>query len=187
MNKTIISTFVALAMLFGTTGVALANPSTFNSATSTAAATTTVKYMRPGVATTTVPTFDAYSQTFAGSSYKADFAVLLIQFTASSTLSTLNGAFEYSADGIDWYRNFLIDPNQVATSTGSTFGLVNPFSFQMKFASSTTIGGVAYTNANMTTAALLVPTPLRYTRIVLSEIGANGAVWASLLPIRQTR
>lgn len=189
MKKTLISIIAAFMAIFGAAGTAFANPSGFATATSTAAATTTLKYMTPGTATTTTPVYDAYAQTTNGGfTTKADYAALLLQFTASSTNSTLNAAVEYSQDGIDWYRNFLIDPNQIGTTTvNATFALLNPFSFSWKFASSTTIKGVGYTNADQSTAALLIPTPLRYTRVVFAETGANGAVWASLIPIKEQR
>lgn len=174
--------------MFGAAGTALANPSSFATGTSTAVATTTLSYMTPGTATTTTPVYDAYAQTFSGGlTSKADVAGLLVQLTASSTTTVLNANVEYSQDGIDWYRNYVIDPNQVATSTGAAFSLVNPFSISWKFASSTLIRGVTYTNPAQSSAALLIPTPFRYTRVVFSLSGANGAVWAQLVPIKEQR
>ncbi len=173
--------------LLGMAGTAHANPSIFAGATSTAAATTTVSYMTPGAGTSTTPVYDAYAATFSGGQVaKADYAGLLVQFTGSSTATVLNATVEYSHDGIDWYRNFVIDPNQTGTTTAPVFSLANPFSFRWQFASST-VGGAAQTATNRSTAALLIPTPFRFTRVVFSMIGGNGAVWAQLVPIKEIR
>lgn len=177
---------LALLAVFGVAGTAHANPSYFATATSTAAATTTPAYMTPGTATTTTPVYDAYAQTTNGGlTAKADYAGLLVQFTASSTASKLTGNVEYSQDGIDWYRNYVFDPSQ--TSATSTANNINaPFMISWQFASST-VGGAAQTNTNRSTAAMLIPTPFRYTRVVFSMTGANGAVWAELVPIKEQR
>src|SRR5215207_7495848 len=118
MKKALISTVAALLTMFGTVGTALANPSSFATGTSTAAATTTLKYMTPGTGTSTTPVYDAYAQTFSGGmTSMADRAGLLVQFTSSSSVTVLNANVEYSQDGIDWYRNYVVDPNQIGTST----------------------------------------------------------------------
>jgi hypothetical protein len=181
-------TTAALALaLFALAGTAQANPSTFANATSTAAATTTLRYMTPGTATSTTPVYDAYEQTFAGGSVaKADYAGLLVQLTSSSSVTVLNATVEYSHDGIDWYRNFVIDPNQTGTTTAPVFGIANPFSFRWQFATST-VGGIGLGTSNRSTAALLIPTPFRFTRVVFSLTGGNAAVWAQLIPIKETR
>ena len=188
MRKTLVSFLAAFLTMFGAAGTALANPSYFANGTSTAAATTTKAFMTPGTGTSTTPVYDAYAQTFSGGiTSKSDKAGLLVQFTGSSTASILGAAVEYSQDGIDWYRNFVVDPNQIATSTtSSTFSVVNPFAFSWKFASST-LGTASAVNPNLSTAALLIPTPFRYTRVVFTLTGANGAVWAQLVPIKEQR
>jgi hypothetical protein len=109
----------------------------------------------------------------------------VVQFAASSSNSVLNLSVEYSVDGIDWYRNFITDPLQVGTST-IVNALNTPYSIQQKFASST-VGGIALTNANSTNSksAIMVPTPAQYTRVVASLTGGNGAVWMNLVPIKQ--
>jgi len=176
-------------MGFGNAEKAHANPSAYAVATSTSAATTSPSYMGAGTGTTTTPTYDAYAQTVSGgATYRADFAGMLIRFAASSTATTLKATAEYSHDGIDWYRSFVIDPNQPATTTAPVFNLANPFSFSWTFASST-IQGAGLTNANSatSTAAVLVPTPFRFTRVVFSMTGGNGAVWAQFIPIKEQR
>jgi hypothetical protein len=168
-------------------GMAHANPSSFaNGVTTGNAASTSPAYMTPGAGTSTTPVFDAYAQTMSGgATSKVDQAALLVQFTASSTTSVLNIAVEYSQDAIDWYRNYIIDPTQVGTTTA--LGIGTPFSTTWKFASSSVGGAVVPANSNRSTATILVPTPLRYTRIVASMTGANGAVWMQLVPIKEQR
>jgi len=171
---------------FGVPGVARANPSYFAVGTSTSSASSSPAYMTPGAATSTTPVFDAYAQTFnGGQTFKADSAGLLVQFTGSSTASVLNQSVEYSQDGIDWYRNFVIDPNQVGTTTWPAFTVGTPFSSSWKFASSSVGGAAPAANNKRSTAAVLVPTPFRYTRVVFSITGGNGAVWAQFVPIKE--
>jgi hypothetical protein len=188
MIRTKITAALAGAIaLLGMASTAHANPSVFANATSTAAATTTLSYMTPGTATTTTPVYDAYAQTFAGGSIaKADYAGLLVQLTSSSSVTVLNATAEYSHDGIDWYRNFVVDPNTIGTTTAPVFSVTNPFSFRWQFATST-VGGTGLGTSNRATAALLIPTPFRFTRVVFSLTGGNGAVWAQLVPIKEVR
>jgi hypothetical protein len=177
---------IAAIAVFGTAGTAHANPSYFANGTTTSAATSSPAYMTPGTGTSTTPVFDAYAQTTNGGlTSKADYAGLLLQFSASSTASKLTGNVEYSQDGIDWYRNYLTDPIQVGTTTWPTFNVGTPFSLSWQFASSTTGGGAVASNSNRSTAAMQIPTPFRYTRIVFSMTGGNGAVWAQLVPIKE--
>lgn len=186
--KAILSVLGLVALFgFGWAEPVHANPSTFAISTSTSAATTSPRYMTAGNSTTTTPVYDAYAQTLSGGqTFKADLAGLLVRFAASSTATTLNTNVEYSHDGIDWYRNFVMDPMQPATTTAPVFTLGNPFSSAWRFASST-VGGAAVNAAGgaTSTAAMLIPTPFRFTRVVFSLTGGNGAVWAQLIPIRE--
>src|SRR4051812_48178680 len=124
--KTKLAALVAAAVaLLAPAGVAFANPSSFaNGVTTGSAASTSPAYMTPGTGTSTTPVFDAYAQTVAGGqTSKADYAGLLMQFSASSTVSKLIGNVEYSQDNVDWYRNYLFDPTQ--TTGTSTVNAVN--------------------------------------------------------------
>lgn len=166
--------------------VAYANPTFFaNGVTTGNAASTSPAHMTPGTGTSTTPVYDSYGQTFGGTPYKTEFAGLLVQLSASSTNTVLNMAVEYSQDRIDWYRNFLIDPSQYGTTT-SQFALFAPFSVTWKFASST-LGPASTISPTTTTGALMIPTPFRYMRVIFSMTGANGAVWAQLVPIKEQR
>lgn len=175
---------VATSLLGAT--VAYANPRFFgNPVTTGNTASSTPAYLVPGTSTSTTPVYDAYAQTQNGAKFKADKATLALQFTGSSTLSTLNASIEYSNDGIDWYRNFVIDPNAMGTTT-TPYSLATPESINWKFASST-VGGVALTASNgaTSTAYMLIPTPARYTRVVISLTGDRGSVWAQIVPIKE--
>jgi len=170
---------------FGWTEPVHANPSTFAISTSTSAATTSPRYMTAGNSTTTSPVYDAYAQTLSGGqTFKADYAGLLEQFTGSSTATVLNRSVEYSQDGIDWYRNFVLDPMQFGSTT-PTYRLATPFSTSWTFASSSVGGAPVASTNNRSTAASVIPTPFRYVRIVYSLTGGNGAVWAQFIPIRE--
>jgi hypothetical protein len=191
MNKTQKNTFlifVVLAVSLSVFGFAYANPSYFaTTVTTNSAASTSPAYLTPGVSTSTTPVYDAYAQTVAGGgTYKADSAGLVIQFTASSTASVLNASVEYSADCIDYYRNFVLDSRQLGTST-APYSLDTAFSARWKFASSSLNGTAVSASNNLSTAALVVPTPFRCTRVVFSVTGGNGAVWAQLVPVKELK
>lgn len=187
MTKATIIAALAAALGLLVAGVVHANPSYFASGVTTNnAASSTPAYMTPGTATSTTPVYDAYAQTSGGgAAYKSDQAGLLVQFTASSTDTVLSLAVEYSQDGIDWYRNFVVDPNQMGTTT--PLAIENPFTTTWTFASSTVGGEALGANSDRSTAAILVPTPFRYTRVVASLTGGNGAVWAQLVPVKEQR
>jgi hypothetical protein len=186
MKRSLLTAVLSVIALFAVAGTAQANPSYFAIGTSTNAATTSPAYMTPGTGTSTTPVFDAYAQTLNGGvTSKADTAGLLVLFTASSTNTVLNASVEYSQDGIDWYRNFVVDPNQTGTSTAPVFSVGNPYSFSWQFASSTVGGTAVASTSNRSTAALLIPTPFRYTRVVFTMTGTAGAVWAQLVPIKE--
>lgn len=187
MNKL---TKVFLAVLavasFGIGLTAYANPSAFGGTVRTGStASSTPAFVVAGVSTSTTPVYDSYAVTSGGRTTKADKATMAIQFAASSTATTLNWSVEYSNDRIDWYRNFVLDTNQMGTTT-TPFSFANANSNSWKFASST-VGGLATTNANSATgtAFMIVPTPARYMRVVFSMTGGNGAVWAEITPIKE--
>ena len=174
-----------LLMLAGSARIAHANPTIFASATTTkSAASTSAAFMTPGTATSTL-VYDAHAQTLGGGTYKTDFIGLLVQFSASNTSATLNLSVEYSQDGIDWYRNFVADPTQFGTTTPAA-QIATPFTTTWKFASST-LGGATSSDAVRSTAAMIIPSPFRYTRLVSTMTGANGAVWAQFVPFKESR
>ena len=188
----------ALALMFISIGVFLfttnthANPTTFTQSAKTSIATTSPVFQTAGNGTTTV-VYDAEgvsgtNQTNNGNSnaYAADQAIALVQFTASSTSSTLKLNVEYSDDGIDWYQDTPSNPNGYASTTFPVdLGVVPQYSW--KFASST-LGGVAVSASNnRDTRALTLFTPSRFTRIVATCAagGTNCGVWIQILPRKQ--
>lgn len=179
---------VAVA-IFAVALIAHANPTFWASSASTATATTSVAYITKGAATTTTPVYDSYSvngtnQTNTNNNQSAESAVMLLRLTASSSATTLNISFEYSQDKVDWYQdNLQVQQNgttsqQIAIQTANTYSWV--------FASST-IGGDANIGSTTMTKAITVPTPTRYVRPVFTMTGANGAIWAVILPKKQDK
>ena len=86
-----VAAIAGLSVYFISIQVVSANPSFFLRSVSSSVGTSTITYMTPGLATTT-EVFD----TGASGAGSVDSAVLAIQFTASSTASTLAWRYEYS-------------------------------------------------------------------------------------------
>jgi hypothetical protein len=174
-------------ILLGFVQLALANPFTFASPATSATATTTRTYMAVNttLATTTV-VYDSFemngtNQTNKGNTQAANKATLLIQRDASSTASVLNVAIEYSDDGIDWYQNNLF----ATASTSQPIQLAPVNSYTWNYAS-TTVGGAPVLAATASTSkAILIDTPLRFVRAVFSVTGANTAIWAKFVPLKE--
>ena len=174
---------IALVYAFGVQ-IAKAQPTYIGLTVQTATATTSVRYLTPGTGTTTL-TYDAYVPTT--NSYTPAFATLLIQFAGSSTASTLGINIEYSQDGIDWYKSSTLSPFSPGTTTNAVnLGATN--SYTWTFASST-VGGTGVTAATgaTSTRAIMLSTPLRYVRSVVSITGAGGAVWQQIVPTKELR
>lgn len=162
----------------------------------TGIASTSVKYMTPGAATTTL-VYDTYcqngsNQTDVGNTSVANSLALLTQLSASSTNTTLNIAIEYSQDNVDWYQDNLL----ASTTSGFTlpFPVTNPNSYTWLFASST-LNGVAQANNGPTASStrigkvMKIYAPTRYVRIVYTlgvASGATGAaLWGQILPLKE--
>lgn len=143
-------------------------------------ATTSVTYLTPGISTSTL-----IYDTQCGTSASPDSSAFLVQFTGSSTASTLSIAFEFSPGvagvdcrasptACDWYADdmFTISTTSPRTGLGTTNNYLLPFA-------STTVGGVTGVSSR-TTRAIDVATPTRYIRAVLSlPAGSlNGAVYS---------
>lgn len=169
---------IAVIGIFGITGTALANPSYFSTGVKTDTETSSVDYLTPGTGTTTL-TYDTY---VSGQTTKADSAALLTQFAGSSTAAILGINLEYSQDGIDWYKDNL----DLGATTTQSVSLNTAKSYSWNFASSTVGGGVV-TNANGATSTKIftVKTPTRYIRAIYTITGANGAIWATLIPSKE--
>ncbi len=188
MKKTyLIALALVIGTVFGFGSVAHANPFFFVPVSSTAIATSTLSYMTAGTATTTL-VYDSYCGigltslpcTSVAQPRVGEGAVLLLQFTSSSSAASLNVNFEYSQDAVDWYPAV-----NVVASTSAITNLNIGHSLTID-AASTTIAGVVQAN-NRTHRAVDVLTPVRFVRAVLTlPVGStNGAVWASFVPRRQ--
>lgn len=175
---------VLLALIsIGLSKTVLASPSFKANSAKTSTATTTLLYMTPGTATTTV-TYDSKetagtNQTNGGNTYLPNSALLKIWLKASSTATVLVTNIEYSDDAIDWYQDNL------STFAAGAIAIATPNSFTWTYAS-TTVGGagvVATTDTGQ--KAILLKTPSRYIRAVLSVTGKNGAVYAEIAPTKE--
>ncbi len=174
---------ITIVVVFTNSNIVKANPYVSATPIRTATATTTVTYMTAGTATTTL-TYDTFlvgSNTIATT--KASYAALLIQFTGSSTASTLRTNIEYSDDGIDWYQDGGSSFNFSTTTKPYDIGQVAFFSYNF----SSTTAGLGAGNATTSTRAVLLNTPLRFTRAVftLPSGSLNGAVWATIIPTKE--
>lgn len=181
---------IAAALLLPGTQ-AHANPFYAGTRAVSAAATTTVSYLTPGLATSTV-VYDSYeangtNQANGGNQTLPDSLAVLVQGNASSTLTTLTLACEFGLDNpasglIDWYQN------EVLGATTTNAGVQNisvPNSMSFTYASST-VGGTAGTGSTSRFAkAFVCPVPTRYVRAVISDTGAGASVWTALVPKKQ--
>lgn len=141
----------------------------------TATATTTVAYLTPGTATTTLSS-DLYS---ASSNTKANGALVAFQYTASSSAAALKARVEYSNDGVDWYAES-IPLAETATTTLMTTTF-REYSWN-NFATTTDYGGSG--TASRIHQSFSIATPTRYVRVkfYVPAGAGNGALWASLTP-----
>lgn len=190
----------ALAMLgimFFAVKVADANPSQFTETSQTASATSTLVYMTPGTATSTLP-HDSY-RTSTGNNYANSLTELFVQFSASSTGSQLNINLEYSngypgvdcittPGACDWYQDTGTNVKGFSTTTTNVF-LTNVPQYQWKFASSTVGQAALQGSNNRDTRALAVNAPARYVRAIFTCAvgGTNCAVWGQFVPIKEIR
>ncbi len=179
----LLALFVTAFLLFSKVE---ANPLAYATTVQTAAATTSPAYLTPGVATSTL-VYDSYAARPTG----ADKIALQVQAIGSSTASVYNISYEYTngAPGLDcvgsptscdWYKD---NTFVVSTSSAANQAVATPNSFSWTFASSTQGGAAATDNRALKT--FIVPTVVRYTRVIFSITGANGSVWAQIVPAKQ--
>lgn len=152
-----------------------------------AVATSSPSYMTPGTATTTYSVDTGAGNTFAPN----NVAILLTQFTASSTASVLAWRYEFSQDSscgtnpttADWYAyDAPITENAVGTTSPLALSSL-PLENKWTFASSTPGAGAATStgaDGNTIKKAILVPLHTRCARAMFYvPVGAgNAGVWA---------
>lgn len=172
--------------------VASAMPDTFCLSTSSGA-TSSPAYMTPGTATTTLYA----SGGCADSVYGAKQYALAVQFTGSSTASTLQVRQEFAQapygvnciatpNACDWYAGTFSSMNNYGTTTISSTGIdmsVIPV-YSWKFASSTIAGLAPASNNNRDMKILTFPGLTQYTRFVFTMAqvaNGNGAVYAQVI------
>jgi hypothetical protein len=193
LNLSVAIFFLMVVLAFASaTAFVYANPMQFTATASTAAATTSPVFMTPGTATSTVryDTFQSNgtTQTNTGNTYLTNQTQLLVQFTASSTSSTLNINLEYSQDGIDWYADAPTNVVGYATSTFSV-SLNQIPQYQWKFASSTIGQAGALVSNNLDTRSIAVNVPTRYVRAIFTcgAGGTNCTVWSTFIPVKEIK
>lgn len=176
---------ICAALLFAST--THANPSAYATTAQTSSATTSPAYLTPAIATSTL-IYDSY----AARPVIADKASMGVQFTGSSTTSVLSVSYEYTngAPGLDclnapgscdWYKDNMLVP--VTATTSQSYSVNLPVSFSWTFASSTQGGSSATSDRSL--KMFTVPTPTRYVRAIFTITGANGAVWAQIVPAKE--
>lgn len=179
---------IALATLIGlfaVIGVVKANPLAFNRF-QTASATSTLAYLMPGAATTTL-TLDAQN----GNNFAANSAELLIQLKASSTLTTLKWRYEYSQDAacqsapatVNWYAESI---NLAAATASSTVEVRDFKEYSWNYAS-TSIQGTQTVATPFALKAFSVATPTKCVRVIFYlPIGsANAGIWAEFVNVKE--
>src|SRR3990167_1045093 len=172
---------VAVIVLWGSQKVGAAISQFFPSDCYTAAATTTLNFMTPGTATTTL------ACNMGGEGAKE--AVVVAQVHASSTATEYLFGIEESMDGIDWYP---ISAQQIASSS-PIFSLYDKGTVRYTYAS-TTIGGVAEAenalNGSRNNISFSVPTRMSRVRVFVGLASStnavparsNGAIWMKIIP-----
>lgn len=178
------------SLLFVVVGLVKANPQFFQAESGTAAATSTMSYMTPGAATTTL-TIDSYklvqSSTETSNPTAYNGLSLAVQFEATSTGSRLVRYYEYSSDNIDWYpQNVELNINATTTIEVQHRKLYE-FSFP---ATSTPLSNaeLPLTNGKARVHKIVdVPILARYVRVnFYIPVGSmNGAVWAEFMPRKE--
>lgn len=157
MKKYLIALIVILGIMVGANS---ASAMTYFKRAATATATSSVVYMTPGTATTTltIPTEGV------------DDVYLFIQFNASTTASQLKWTVDNTFDGIDWY--------------GEDYGTVSAIASAH---SSTTISNTWLPNATgrLLKVTKLTTSPALSKKVTFSlPIGtANGALYAELVTL----
>lgn len=170
-----------------------ANPLGFANGAMTATATTSLKYMKPGTATTTF-TYDAYgvngsNQSNSGNTNAPTKLALALQFTGSSTpknsaiaTTTYKVSLEYSTDNKDWYGDAYTAFG--TTTNAQNITLLTSRTFKL---GTQTSKGVLIGSTTPTKVLIGIEAPTRYVRAVVTiPIGStNGAVWGELLPEKE--
>lgn len=201
LQHKILIAWVAAILLFAVfAGIAHANPSfwpRFRTTGTGSTATTTVNYIKFGIGTTTI-VYDSFNPNDA--SLKADSALVVFQFTATTTIATpkMNARVEYALDtgtncqvtprACDWYPASAAVNSSPATTTIMTGNFAD---MQFSLATSTTDqGGSSFYNSGATSTIMqsfAIDTPTRFVRVkfYMPSGGGNGSLWAAIQAAKQ--
>jgi hypothetical protein len=170
-SMTAILLFVVCGYFVAQTSVVQAAIQQLGLRTQTATATTTVAYMTPGTASTTI--------TVDNSLNTPNEMSLYVQLTSSTTATVLNWEYEYSMDQIDWWDEDLT-PTSVAIADTQV---------QHSSTTITHVWNPGDANASTSNKVFIMPNKYaaRYSRVVFTlPIGVdNGALWAEVVPIKE--
>lgn len=172
-----------------------ANPFYTGTGAKSALASTTQMYIRPGLATSTLPIYDSYEQGGTNQTNSSNLTIpntvaVLLQGFASSTASVVNAKCEFSdnynpATGLgDWFDNEIYS-TPATTTNGNPFNIGTAFSYQFTYASSTQGGAIVTPLENKFAKLVTCPVPLRFVRVVVSATGGNSSLWAAIIPTKQ--
>lgn len=195
----IIALMFATLLILMKVNTAEANPPVFsqtNTTGGTNAATTSLVFIRGGLATSTVIT-DTAQFNGVGEIAGGMYLLMDIQFTGSSTPAILQWKNEYSngsncitaTSSCSWYPE--TNPIEPSLTVASTTNYLNPKINALAFATST-VGGLPYQgsasslNFATSSASVTVPIRARFVRTVFFTApgSANVALWAEVLGLR---
>lgn len=166
---------------------AKANPTQLPPYKAISAASSSPVYMLAATSTRTI-SYDALS---IGSDTKFDSALIVGQYTASSSADKLRIRLEYSRDGIDYYPDNTVGLNNTAinlnASSTQLIGDGSIFLIQPATTTATTDGFLGTGTASRVHFSLQVPWKARFMRVIYwNRVGeGNGALYTEILPIKE--
>lgn len=182
--------FFLAASLFVAFRETNANAALFATCTVGNTASTTVVFMQPGKATTTLtlPAFPSSPPGCGGVPGQAfDSAFVQLQYNATTTGAAKDSVIlyrvEHSRDGIDWYAE-----SNVLTSNATSTPVTGDSAFyRLNFSTSTDNGGTG--DATHMFRSFGVNTPTQYTRVIFinpaNQSASDANFWAEIIGKRQ--
>lgn len=165
MKKIIFGILAIVGVAFA--GIAYANPSQTGVFVQTSTATSSFAYLTLN-ATSTL-TYDASATVAGGQALLANRASFLLQSTASSTSSVLTVRFQYSRDGSDWYDDSI---NLATTTSAVSIASTRSYVFGAN-------------DTNRAGRIIVIDTPTRYVRALVTSTTATSSIYAEIVPIRE--
>lgn len=175
---------------------AFANPFYTAPKASSAVATTTLAYISTisGTGTTTPTVYDSYespstatpaggtNETSSGNITRPDEVTVAMQGVASSSVTVVTAACEYSEDRVDWYQN-----NIATTSPSASIGTANSINFTYASSTNAVAFGPVSATYNKFFKAFTCPVLMRYVRVttIVSGVNAGIGVYVAIIPKKQ--